>query len=60
MARAPETEHILLNQIAIMRMLDAIATNLGVSNFEPATIAVLRHRMSQTTKLYKSDPIEIT
>ena len=51
---------MLLNQIAIMRMLDVMATSLGVGNTDPATVAVLRHRMSQTTKLYKSDPTEIT
>jgi hypothetical protein len=56
MPKAVDLEHVLLNQIAIMRMLDVMATSLGVSNIEPSVLAVLRHRLSQTTKLYKQDP----
>ena len=59
MPKAVDLEHVLLNQIAIMRMLEIMAASLGVSNIDPSVLAVLRHRLAQTTKLYKSEP-EIT
>jgi hypothetical protein len=51
--RDTDIEHVLLNQIAIMRMLDVMAKSLGLADVEPSAVTILRHRLQQTAKLYR-------
>jgi hypothetical protein len=46
-------DHILLNQVAIMRCLDIMARSFGVH--DPALFAMLNHRLHESEEWYRRE-----